>query len=91
MKYGSKFLTECPTKMVKFLKSFILQIIGLKKNGQDPNIKYENLIKLFLNQETLLEDLLDYIIEKDEACDSSVIHRYKKLINNTNVGVLNSI
>jgi len=75
MKYGSKFLTECPQKMLKFLRNFITQIIGLRKSGTDPNIKYENLIKLFLNQEALLEELLDFVINNDDGCDSSIIHR----------------
>ncbi len=61
--------------MCKFLKAFILQIISLKKTGSDPKIKYENLIKLFLNQETLLEELLDFIINNDDNCDSAIIHR----------------
>lgn len=73
--YGQKFLTETPVKMMKFLKNFINQIIILKKNGNDPQIKYENLIKIFLNQENLLEELLDFIINTDENCDQAIIHR----------------
>lgn len=76
MEYGQKFLNETPVKMQKFLKNFITQIIGQKRSGNDLLIKYENLIKIYLNQETLLEELLDFILEKDENCDSSIIHRY---------------
>jgi len=75
MLYGSKFLAECPVKMQKFLKSFISTIISMKKSGNDPLIRYENLIKLFLNQEGLLEELLDFIINNDDNCDSAIIHR----------------
>lgn len=75
LKYGQKLLLECPSKMQKILKSFISGIISLKKSGNDPMIKYENLIKIFINQESLLEELLEYILTVDENCDASIIHR----------------
>lgn len=75
IEYGQKLLNETSVKMQKFLKNFITQIIGQKRSGNDPLIKYENLIKIYLNQETLLEELLDFILEKDDNCDSSIIHR----------------
>ena len=49
--------------------------MALKKSGNDPLIKYENLIKIFINQEDLLEELLDFILISDDNCDSSIIHR----------------
>lgn len=75
LKYGQKILTECPSKMQRALKSFISQIMSLKKSGMDPLIRYENLIKIFINQENLLEELLDFILISDENCDASIIHR----------------
>ncbi len=75
LKYGQKILLECPTKMQRALKTFISQIMSLKKSGSDPLIKYENLIKIFINQENLLEELLDFILISDENCDASIIHR----------------
>ena len=59
IEYGQKLLNETSVKMQKFLKNFITQIIGQKRSGNDPLIKYENLIKIYLNQETLLEELLE--------------------------------
>jgi len=61
--------------MQRVLKAFISQIMSLKKSGSDPFIKYENLIKIFINQENLLEELLDFILISDENCDASIIHR----------------
>jgi hypothetical protein len=61
--------------MLRVLKAFITQIMSLKKSGSDPLIKYESLIKIFINQENLLEELLDYMLTSDENCDASVIHR----------------
>ena len=75
LKYGQKFLTEEPLKTIKMLKKFIEQIISIKKTSNDLSIKYEDLIKIFLNKETLLEELLDFIIKIDENCDSSIFHR----------------
>jgi len=75
LKYGQKFLTEESVKTLKLLKSFIDQIINLKKTANDNSIKYEDLIKIFINKESSLEDLLDYIIKTDENCDSSIFHR----------------
>lgn len=75
LKYGQKFLAEESVKTIKLLKSFIDQIIILKKTANDNSIKYEDLIKIFINKETLLEDLLDYIIKSDENCDSTIFHR----------------
>ncbi len=75
LKYGQKLLTECPTKMHRALKNFISQIMNLKKSGSDPLIRYESLIKIFINQENLLEELLDFILISDENCDASIIHR----------------
>jgi len=75
MEYGQKFLNETSVKMQKFIKNFVTQIIGQNKNKNEPLIKYENLIKIYLNQEALLEELLDFILEKDDSCDSSIIHR----------------
>ena len=89
LKYGQKFLTEEPSKTIKMLKSFIEQIITLKRTSNDNSIKYEDLIKIFLNKETLLEELLDFIIKIDENCDSSIFHRrielyLDQLINDNN-------
>jgi hypothetical protein len=75
LKYGQKILVECPSKMQRILKNFISNIMSLKKSGSDPLIKYESLIKIFINQENLLEELLDFILISDENCDASVIHR----------------
>lgn len=75
LKYGQKILLECPTKMQRALKTFISQIMSLKKSGNDPLVKYENFIKIFINQENLLEELLDFILISDENCDASIIHR----------------
>ncbi len=75
LKYGQKILLECPAKMQRILKNFISNIMSLKKSGSDPLIKYESLIKIFINQENLLEELLDFILISDENCDASVIHR----------------
>lgn len=75
MEYGQKFLNESSVKMQKFIKNFVTQILGQNKNKNEPLIKYENLIKIYLNQEALLEELLDFILEKDDSCDSSIIHR----------------
>jgi hypothetical protein len=49
--------------------------MNLKKSGNDPCINYENLIKIFLNQESLLEELLQFIMISDENCDAAIIHR----------------
>ena len=86
LKYGQKFLTEESGKTLKILKSFIDQIITLKKTNNDNSIKYEDLIKVFINKESYLEDLLDHIIKYDENCDSAIFHRrielyLDKLIN----------
>lgn len=75
LKYGQKFLTEESAKTLKLLKAFIDQIISLKKTNNDNSIKYEDLIKIFINKESSLEDLLDHIIKADENCDSSIFHR----------------
>ncbi len=75
IKYGQKFIAECPTKTQRVLNSFISQILSMKKSGNDPLIKYENLIKIFINHESLLADLLDFIIISDENCDSTILHR----------------
>ena len=75
LKYGQKLLAECPIKIQKVLKNFVSQIMSMKKSGNDPLIKYENLIKIFINQENLLEELLDFILISDDNCDSSIIHR----------------
>lgn len=89
LKYGQKFLTEEPIKTNKMLKNFIEQIIAVKKTSNDISIKYEDLIKIFLNKESLLEELLDFIIKIDENCDSSIFHRrielyLDKLMNDNN-------
>jgi hypothetical protein len=75
LKYGQKFLTEEPLRTIKMLKNFIEQIIAIKKTSNDISIKYEDVIKIFLNKETLLEELLDFIIKIDENCDSAIFHR----------------
>ena len=76
LKYGQKFLTEEPVKTLKLLKSFIDQIILMKKlPNENTFIKYEDLIKIFINKENLLEDLLDHIMKADENCDSSIFNR----------------
>jgi hypothetical protein len=77
LKYGQKFLGEesSSAKTLKLLKSFIDHIINLKKTSNDNSIKYEDLIKVFINKETSLEELLDYIIKNDENCDSAIFHR----------------
>jgi hypothetical protein len=75
LKYGQKFLAECPQKMQRFLKNMISTIVSMKRSGNDPLIKYDNIIKIFINQEALLEELLDFIIISDENCDISIIHR----------------
>jgi len=77
LRYGQKFLTEesSSAKTLKMLKAYIDQIITLKKNANDNSIKYEDLIKIFINKESSLEELLDYIIKNDENCDSSIFHR----------------
>jgi hypothetical protein len=76
LKYGQKFLAETPVKISRILKSFISQVLNLRKSGNDPLIKYENLIKIFINQESLLEELLDFILISDDNCDSTILHRY---------------
>lgn len=75
LRHGQKFLAECSVKTHRFLKNFISQIMVLKKTGNDPLINYENLIKIFINQENLLEELLDFILISDENCDASIVHR----------------
>jgi len=77
LKYGQKFLGEesSSAKTLKLLKSFIDHIINLKKTSNDNSIKYEDLIKVFINKKTSLEELLDYIIKNDENCDSAIFHR----------------
>lgn len=75
LKYGQKFLAECPQKTSRMLKAFITTIMNMKKSGNDPMISYENLIKIFINQENLLEELLQFIMISDENCDASIIHR----------------
>lgn len=77
LRYGQKFLAQesSSAKTLKLLKSFIDQIINLKKSANDNSIKYEDLIKVFINKESSLEELLDYIIKNDENCDSSIFHR----------------
>lgn len=75
LRHGQKFLAECPQKTHRFLKTFISQIMSLKKTGNDPLINYENLIKIFINQENLLEELLDFILISDENCDAAIVHR----------------
>lgn len=59
----------------------------MKKSGNDPLIKYESLIKIFINHESLLADLLDFIIISDDNCDSTILHRFSYI----NQGVLNYI
>jgi hypothetical protein len=61
--------------MSRILKAFISQILALRKAGTDPMIKYESLIKIFINQENLLEELLDFILISDDNCDSTILHR----------------
>lgn len=79
LKYGQKFLAECPQKLQKLLFAFITNLLTLKKSGSDLMIKYEQLIKIYLNQEILLEELLDFIMNSDSNCDSSIIHRRVEL------------
>lgn len=68
-------MAECAQKMQRILKTFISNILSLKKSGNDPMIKYEHIIKIYINQEILLEELLDFILSSDDNCDSSIIHR----------------
>jgi hypothetical protein len=75
LKYGQKFLAETPIKISRTLKTFITQVLTLRKSGNDPHIKYESLIKIFINQENLLEELLDFILISDDNCDSTILHR----------------
>lgn len=72
-KYGQKLLNKFPEQTQRFIKEVVSSIISMKSNT---NLKYEVLIKIYINQEKLLEDLLDYIMLKDEDnCSSTIIHR----------------
>lgn len=76
LKHGQKLLTYAPEATQRFIKEIISSILSLSNSG-NTNYKYEKLIKIYLNQEKLLEDLLDFIILKDEEnCSNTIIHRY---------------
>ncbi len=72
--HGQKLLTHSAEATQRFVKDLVTQLISANNNGS--NYKYEKLMKIYLNQEKLLEELLDFIMIKDEKkCSSIVIHR----------------
>lgn len=52
-KYGQKLLNKFPEQTQRFIKEVVSSIVAMKSNT---NLKYEVLIKIYINQEKLLED-----------------------------------
>ena len=79
LKYGQKLLKNNEEISQRFIKEIILSIISINNNSGTnsmTNYKYEKLITIYINMERLLEDLLDYIMIKDEEnCSNLIIHR----------------
>jgi len=76
LKHGQKLLTNSHEATQRFIKELVLNIISQNSLNPEINYKYEKLIKIYINQEKLLEDLLDFIILKDEEnCSNTIIHR----------------
>jgi len=79
LKYGQKLLKNNEEISQRFIKEIISSIISINNNSGTnsmTNYKYEKLITIYINMERLLEDLLDYIMIKDEEnCSNLIIHR----------------
>lgn len=73
LKLGQKLLNTVPDQTQKCIKDLILSIIQSYKTGT--GYKYEKLIKIYINQEKYLEDILEFIMKKDEECSNIIIHR----------------
>lgn len=73
-KQGPKLLFYSPDATQKLIKELIVKILALSKSS-NLMYKYEKLIKIYINQEKYLEELLDFIMLKDDDCSSIVIHR----------------
>lgn len=75
LKHGPKLLTHAEEETQRFIKDLITQILSVN-NSAGMNYKYEKLITIYINQERLLEELLDFILIKDEDhCSNAIIHR----------------
>lgn len=74
MKFGPKLLKNYPDITQRLIKDLVSQILAsVKTIGHVYN--YEKLIKIYINQDKYLEELLDYIMTKDNNCSKIVIHR----------------
>ena len=78
-KYGEYFLQGEKTKgqiyeMVEDLVKSVIRNMDSKNILKD-KFKYDDIIKIFLSQEDLLEKLLDTIMNDDPNCDNSILHK----------------
>jgi len=90
LKHGQKLLNNAPEASQRFIKEIVSQILSVNNNS-GMNYKYEKVMKVYINQDKLLEELLDFIIMKDEDnCSNQIIHRrvelyLEKIVNGINV------
>lgn len=78
MMHGQKLLANAPEAAQRYIKDLSSQIISYNNNSSNNGQKYEyeKLVKIYINQDKLLEELLDYFMIKDEDnCSNSIIHR----------------
>lgn len=67
-------LDNSPENTQRLIKDVVSQILNLSKSSLI-NYRYEKLIKIYINQDKYLEDLLEFIMLKDDECSNVIIHR----------------
>lgn len=71
--YGTSMLKFYPDQTHKFIKEFILSCLSVANT--EHSIKYEKLVSIYFTFDHLCEDILDFIISKDNECQCDILHR----------------